>query len=274
MHRAHGVRERGMHANSMLGNREIPEATEGVPPSVRSGKVCGQKPDMYAEGKSDGEIGSMKQANKSAQPRRVGHPLAESVERRAPTKGNPGQATVTGTQRPEPAWSGLTRVREAARKDPKRRFTNLMHHITEELLREAYGSLRRDAAAGVDGVTWAEYGEGLAGRIEELHGRVQSGRYRAKPSKRTWVPKSDGRQRPIGIAALEDKIVQQALVWVLQAIYEEEFLGFSYGSRPGRNQHNALDAVYVAITQRKVNWVYDADIQNFYDSIDHGWLGS
>jgi len=121
----------------------------------------------------------------------------------------------------------------------------------------------------VDEVTWAEYGEGLENRLKDLHGRVHRGSYKAQPSLRTYIPKTDGRMRPIGIASLEDKIVQQAVVWVLQAIYEEDFLGFSYGFRPGRSQHNALDAVWVAIMQRKVNWILDADVRGFFDSIDH-----
>jgi len=147
-----------------------------------------------------------------------------------------------------------------------------MHHLTAELLREAYEALNRNAAAGVDNVTWQEYGEGVESRIRDLHDRVQSGRYRAKPSKRVWLPKPDGRQRPIGIAALEDKIVQQGAVWVLNQIYEKDFYGFSYGFRPGRNPHNALDAIWVGITQRKVSWVLDADIKSFFDTINHAWL--
>ncbi len=214
----------------------------------------------------------MKRTNKGAQPEHIGQPPAEFVEKRPPAKGNLVQTTVTGTQGPEAASSGLDRVREAAKRDKELRFTNLLHHISVEQLHVAYLSLNPKAAAGVDDVTWAEYGEGLEERLVELHDQIHGGRYRARPSKRTWLPKADGRQRPIGIAALEDKIVQQALVGVLQPIYEEDFLGFSYGSRPGRSQHNALDAIYVAITQRKVSWVLDADIRGFYDSLDHGWL--
>lgn len=168
--------------------------------------------------------------------------------------------------------NGLDRIREAAGRDRSLRFTNLMHHITPDLLRGAYDALKREAAAGIDGVTWHEYGEGLESRIRGLQDRVQSGRYRAKPSKRVWIPKPDGRKRPIGIAVLEDKIVQQAVVWVLNRIYEEDFLGFSYGFRPDRNPHNALDAIWVGITQRKVNWVLDADIKSFFDTINHAWL--
>ncbi len=147
-----------------------------------------------------------------------------------------------------------------------------MHHITVDLLRNSYKSLKRDAAPGVDEVTWIQYGEQLEARLPDLHGRVQSGRYRAMPSKRIWIPKPDGRQRPIGIAVVEDKIVQHAVVQVLNQIYEEAFLGFSYGFRPKRHQHNALDAVWVGITRRKVSWVLDADIRGFFDAIDHEWL--
>lgn len=166
---------------------------------------------------------------------------------------------------------GLDRIRIAARRDKALRFTNLMHHITVNLLRDGYYALKRDAASGVDEETWHEYGERMEERLPDLHERVQSGRYRAKPSKR-WIPKADGRRRPIGIAALEDKIVQQAVVWILNQIYEEDFLGFSYGFRPGRSPHNALDALWVGITRRKVNWVCDADIRGFFDAIDHKWL--
>jgi group II intron reverse transcriptase/maturase len=214
----------------------------------------------------------MKRANKGAQPERIGQPPAEFVEKRPPAKGNPVQTTVTGTQRPEAASSGLDRVREAAKRDKELRFTNLLHHVTIERLRTAYRGLNSKAASGVDEVTWQEYGEGLDERLVALHDLVQSGTYRARPSKRVWIAKDDGKQRPIGIAALEDKIVQQALAEVLQSIYEEDFLGFSYGFRPGRSQHRALDAIYVAITQRKVSWVLDADIRSFYDSLDHQWL--
>lgn len=194
------------------------------------------------------------------------------MERRPSAKGNPGRATMTGTQRPEAVSNALDRVREAAKRDSKQQFTNLLHHVTVDLLRDSYFALKRNAAAGIDGVTWLEYGEGLEERLPELHDRIQSGRYKARPSKRAWVPKPDGSKRPLGIAALEDKIVQQALVRVLQAIYEEDFLGFSYGSRPGRSQHNALDATYVAITRKKVGWVLDADIRGFYDAVDHEWM--
>ena len=201
-----------------------------------------------------------------------GQPPAEFVEKRPKAEGNSGQATVTDTQRSAEALSVLSWVREAAKRDSKLQFSNLLHHVTVDLLRESYWALNRQAATGIDGVTWQEYGKELEERLPDLHDRVQSERYQVKPSKRIWILKSDGQQRPIGIASLEDKIVQQALSTILHQIYEEDFLGFSYGSRPGRSQHNALDAIYVAITQKKVNWVLDADISKFYDSLDHEWL--
>ena len=166
----------------------------------------------------------------------------------------------------------LDRIREAAERDKNLRFTSLMHHITEDLLRSAYITLNRSAAAGVDAVTWREYGKKLKEHLPALHERVQSGKYRAMPSKRIWIPKPDGRKRPIGIAVLEDKIVQQAVAMVLNQIFEVDFLGFSYGFRPKRNPHNALDAVWVGIEKRKVNWVLDADIKGFFDAISHEWL--
>ena len=167
---------------------------------------------------------------------------------------------------------GLLGVREAAKRDRKMRFTALLHHVTPELLQASYFELKRSAAPGVDGVTWQEYGRNLEERLDDLHGRIHRGAYWAQPSKRAWIPKADGRQRPLGIAALEDKIVQQAVKTVLEQIYEEDFLGFSYGFRPGRSCHNALDALWVGIMQRKVSWVLDADIRGFFDAIDHEWL--
>jgi retron-type reverse transcriptase len=179
----------------------------------------------------------MKRTNKGAQPEEVGQPPAEFVEKRPPAKGNPVQPTVTETQNSESALSGLDRVREAAKRDKELCFTNLLHHVTIDQLRNAYKGLNPKAARGVDDVTWSEYGEGLNERLAVLHDQIQSGSYRAKPSKRVWIPKADGRQRPIGIAALEDKIVQSALREVLQVVYEEDFRSFSYGFRPGRSQH-------------------------------------
>ena len=262
-----------MYASSLHGNREIPGASERIPRWLRSEKARGHKPDMHATGKSDTGIISMKRTNKGAQSFDVrDHPPAECVEKRPVAEGNPEQSTACGTQRSKDVLSALSRVREAAQRDAKQQFTSLMHHVSIDLLRQAYGSLKKDAAAGVDKQTWADYGKGLEERLPELHELVQSGRYRAKPSKRVWIPKAGGKQRPIGIAALEDKIVEKALVLVLQQIWEVDFAGFSYGFRPGRSQHNALDALYVAITQRRVNWVLEADIRGFFDTLDHQWL--
>jgi group II intron reverse transcriptase/maturase len=165
--------------------------------------------------------------------------------------------------------SGLDRVRQAAKKDKNVRFTALLHHVSLEQLRLSYFRLKRRAAAGVDGVRWEEYGQDLEVRLTDLQGRIHRGAYRAKPSRRVWIPKPDGRQRPLGIAALEDKIVQHAVGTVLNQIWEEDFLGFSYGFRPGRSQQDALDALYVGITQKKVNWIVDLDIKSFFDKIEH-----
>jgi retron-type reverse transcriptase len=160
-------------------------------------------------------------------------------------------------------------VRERARKNKQERFTALLHHVTPELLRDSLYALKRKAAPGVDGVTWEEYATGLEDRLKDPHGRVHRGAYQAQPSKRRWIPKANGKQRPLGIAALEDKIVQQAVVTVLNEIYEEDFRGFSYGFRPGRGQHMALDALYVAIKRKRVNWILDLDLKSFFDHISH-----
>jgi group II intron reverse transcriptase/maturase len=166
----------------------------------------------------------------------------------------------------------LDRVRQAARQRKKERFTALFHHMNTDTLRLAFYALRRKAAPGVDGVTWKDYEADLEPRLEELHGRVQRGAYRPQPSRRTYIPKADGKQRPLAIAALEDKIVQGAAVMVLNAIYEEDFLGFSYGFRPGRGPHDALDALAVGIASRKVNYILDADIRDFFGSVSQEWL--
>jgi group II intron reverse transcriptase/maturase len=163
-------------------------------------------------------------------------------------------------------------VREAARRGKDVKFTALLHHVNVELLRESFLALQKHAAPGLDGLTWQEYEVGLEERVRDLHDRVHRGTYRAQPSKRAYIPKADGKLRPLGIAALEDKIVQQAVVTVLNAIYEADFLGFSYGFRPGRSQHDALDALWVGLTGKKVNWVLDADIRSFFDTINHEWL--
>ena len=164
---------------------------------------------------------------------------------------------------------GLRGVRDRARKEKKEKFTALLHHLTTDLLRESYFALQRKAAPGIDGESWQQYGHGLEDRLIDLRSRVHRGAYRAKPSRRVYIPKADGRQRPLGIAALEDKIVQQAVVTTLNQIYEVDFKGFSYGFRPGRSPHQALDALYVGLVRSKVNWVLDADIRKFFDKMSH-----
>jgi len=166
----------------------------------------------------------------------------------------------------------LYRIRRAAKGNSSLRFNNLLHHITPQLLYDAYNNLNKKAAKGIDSETWHSYGEGIAEKVKLLHANIHTGRYKPQPSKRIWLSKPDGRLRPIGISVVEDKVVQQALVWVIESIYEEDFLGFSYGFRPKRHQHKALDALYVALTQRKVSWVIDADIKGFFDNIDHDWM--
>jgi RNA-directed DNA polymerase len=168
--------------------------------------------------------------------------------------------------------TGLQRVRRTAKERKQERFTTLLHHVTVDLLRDSFASLKKRAAPGVDGVMWEEYEQGLEERLIDLHGRVHRGAYRAQPSRRIYIPKPDGRKRPLGIAALEDKIVQQAVVTVLNEIYEADFLGFSYGFRPGRGAHRALDALSVGIVRRRVNWILDADIRGFFDNMSHEWM--
>jgi RNA-directed DNA polymerase len=206
------------------------------------------------------------------QPNQGGEPPAEVAEGRPWTKENTPPSNPHRTPSRENGPNGLERVRETARKNGKLKFTALLHHVTVELLRESYYSLKRQAAPGVDGVTWQEYGEGLADRLTDLHGRIHRGAYRAQPSRRVWIPKPDGRQRPLGIAALEDKLVQHAVGKVLNQIWEEDFLGFSYGFRPGRGPQDALDALWVGIVRKKVNWIVDLDIRSFFDKLQHAWL--
>jgi group II intron reverse transcriptase/maturase len=196
----------------------------------------------------------------------------EIVEGRPLTKENAEEPNPHRTQSRESGLSGLDRVRQAAKGDKQLQFTALLHHVNIELLRSSYYNLKRKAAAGVDGVTWQAYGDGLEERLADLHGRIHRGAYHAKPSRRVWIPKADGRQRPLGIAALEDKIVQSAVVQVLNQIWEEDFLDFSYGFRPGRGQHDALDALYVGITSKRVNYVLDLDIRSFFDRVGHDHL--
>src|SRR6202795_2088225 len=175
------------------------------------------------------------------------------------------------TQYRETASRGLQGVREAAQRDKGLRFTTLLHHVNEKLLLDSFYLLKKEAAPGVDRVTWGEYEQGVEDRIAELHDRVHRGAYRAQPSRRVYIPKPDGRRRPLGIAALEDKVVQQAVVTVLNQIYEGDFAGFSYGFRPGRSPPQALDALTVGIQRKRVNWVLDADIRGFFDNMSHEW---
>jgi RNA-directed DNA polymerase len=256
-----------MRGNSKRENREIPTACDSHE-SQRSANASGGTAGMHAAGKSDGSVLPTKPANNEG-----AEPLAESVEERGPTKRNAEQNALHRTQsRVNHRSGGLASVREAARKGSRLKFTALLHHVNEDCLTEAFYHLKKTAAVGVDKVTWQEYEQSLEANIRDLHGRVHRGAYRAKPSRRVWIPKPDGRQRPLGIASLEDKIVQQAVLWVLQSIYEQDFLGFSYGFRPGRSCHQALDALWVGLVSKRVNWVLDADLEGFFDTIDHMWL--
>src|SRR3989454_4012627 len=222
---------------------------------------------MDGRGKSYGPVGPYKPPNNA------GRPAAEAVEGRGPAKGNPHERNALRTQSRAGAPSALERVRQAAGKDRRQRFTALLHHVYDVgRLRTAYRAVKRDAAGGVDGETWQHYGENLEANLQDLSDRLKRGAYRAKPVRRAYIPKADGRQRPLGVPTLEDKIVQRAVVEVLNAIYEPVFLGFSYGFRPGRNPHHALDALAVGLEQRKVNWVLDADIRGFFDTLSHEWL--
>jgi group II intron reverse transcriptase/maturase len=206
-------------------------------------------------------------------PNNAGQPVAEGTEGSGLAKGNLRQQTAPRTPSRDGALSALERVRQAARRDRKLRFTALLHHVYDiTRLRTAYLALKREAAPGVDGETWQHYGEAMEANLQTLAHRLKRGAYRAKPVRRVYISKEDGRQRPLGVPALEDKIVQRATVEVLNAIYEPDFLGFSYGFRPGRSQHNALDALYVGLLTKQVNWVLDVDIRGFFDAIDHGWL--
>ena len=194
------------------------------------------------------------------------------MERREGAKENTGEPPASRTQSREIVTGGLDRVRQAARGNKKERFTALMHHVTLDLLWQGYHWLKRSAAPGIDGVTWHDYEENLEAKLEDLHARLHRGSYHPLPSRRKYIAKADGRMRPLGIAALEDKIVQRAVVEVLNAIYEQDFLGFSYGFRPGRGQHDALDALAFGITQRHVNWILDADIAAYFDTVSHDWM--
>ena len=222
---------------------------------------------MDGSGKSDSRVVPGKPSNKAEEP------AAETVEGRGLTKGNPLEQNAHRTQSRASAHSALERVRQVARRNRKQRFTTLLHHVYDvDRLRTAYFAVKRSAAAGVDGETWQHYGEDLEQNLKGLSERLRRGAYRAKPVRRVYIAKADGRRRPLGVPTLEDKIVQRAVVEVLNAIYEEDFLAFSQGFRPGRSPHDALDALAVGIELRKVSWVLDADIHSFFDTLDHGWL--
>ena len=221
---------------------------------------------MHGRGKSDPAIVAGRPANKAEQT------TAEPAEPRAGTKENADQQSTGRAQERGTVSQALERIRQAARQRKKEKFTALFHHVSVDLLAEAFADLKADAAAGVDRLTWRDYEQNLERNLEDLHARVQRGAYRALPSRRVYIPKPDGGQRPLAVAALEDKIVQRATAAVLNAIYEEDFLGFSYGFRPGRGAHDALDALVVGVTRRKVNWILDADIRRFFDTVSHEWL--
>jgi RNA-directed DNA polymerase len=223
---------------------------------------------MNGHEKSDGCVVPTSPPNKTM----AAATVAEVVEGRRPAEGNTDGTTRPGRSAGQGVSNGLDRVREVARRDKDAKFTALLHHVNLERLGAAYVAINPKAATGVDKVTWDSYGQDLRANLEELHRRVQSGAYRASPSRRVYIPKPDGRQRPLGIATLEDKVVQRAVVEVLNAIYEEDFLGFSYGFRPGRSPHDALDALAAGITTKKVNYVLDADIADFFSTLDQAWL--
>jgi RNA-directed DNA polymerase len=221
---------------------------------------------MNDQGKSDGPVVPEKPPNNAADA------VAEAVEERGPAKGNAASETRPGRRAGQGVSSELARVRQVAQRDKDARFTALLHHVDIDRLRSAYWALAPKAAPGVDGVTWRDYGQDLEANLRDLYARVHRGAYRARPSRRAYIPKPDGRQRPLGVAALEDKLLQRAVVEVLNAVYEADFLGFSYGFRPGRSPHHALDALAAGIRKKKVRWVLDADIRDYFSGLDHSWL--
>jgi RNA-directed DNA polymerase len=224
------------------------------------------KPMMHGCGKSDEAVVAVMRWNEAERS------AEEAVERRAEAEGNAGLPSTDRMQSRGSVSQGLSRIRQAARTNKKERFTALLHHISIEHLEEAFLALKEGASPGVDGMTWHGYAENLASKLQDLHGRVHRGAYRALPSRRVYIPKPDGRVRPLAVAALEDKIIQRAAAGVLNAIYEEDFLGFSYGFRPGRSAHDAIAALVVGIERRKVNWILDADIRSFFDTVSQDWL--
>jgi RNA-directed DNA polymerase len=247
-------------------NRETSEASAAKPGSRSVGEGKRRTAHTYVSEESHNGVVPMNHSNKDKTW------SAESGEERPLIKENAGQPNTYPTQSGKGVSQGLAGVRKAAWENKVMKFTALLHHLTIDLLRESFYSLKRKAAPGVDGVTWYEYETGIEGRLVDLHSRVHRGAYRAIPSRRVYIEKADGRKRPLGVAALEDKIVQHAVATILNQIYEEDFLGFSYGFRPGHSQHDALDALSYALLKRKVNYVLDADIKGFFDNLDKSWL--
>ena len=231
----------------------------------RSAKAINHNADVYVPEKSHCAVVPVNQPNREAEA------SAEAGEGRAQMKENTDQLNMPLTQSGKRMSQGLDGVRKAAKERKQERFTSLLHHLNVDLLRDSFYALQRKASPGMDGVTWQEYETGLEDRLIDLHSRVHRGAYRAQPSRRVYIPKADGRQRPLGIAAVEDKVVQQAVVTILNQIYEVDFKGFSYGFRPGRSPHQALDALTVGIQRKKVNWILDADVMGFFDNLSHEW---
>jgi group II intron reverse transcriptase/maturase len=251
----------------MRENRESLQLPTGNGPKGRAGKAESREPAMHGCRQSYNFIVPAKPPNKAAQA------VAEAVEERELTKENTSMPNISRTQcRKEDMPNGLERVRQAAQRNRNEKFSAIFHHITDELLKGSFFKIKKDATPGVDKVTWEQYAGNLDENIKDLHTRLHRGAYRAKPSRRTYIPKQDGRQRPLGVAALEDKIVQRATAEVLNAIYEVDFLGFSYGFRPRRKQHQALDALAIGIRIKKINWILDADVRDCFGSIDHRWM--
>jgi group II intron reverse transcriptase/maturase len=246
-------------------NREtsrLPADSAGRPEKAQS-----QNAGADGMEESDRGVVLMNQSNREAK-----QSSTEAGEGRPRTKENIARPNTPPAQNGRGVSQGLSGVRRVAREKKQEKFTSLLHHMNVELLRQSYYALQRKAAPGVDGMTWEEYGKGLEGRLTDLHSRIHRGAYRAKPVRRTYIEKDDGRKRPLGIASLEDKIVQHALVTILNEIYEVDFKGFSYGFRPGRDPHQALDALNVGITRKRVNWIFDADVKGFFDHVVHDWL--
>src|ERR1700683_4142939 len=246
-------------------NRETSGTSRPNQDRDRSEKAKRRTADRHVSEESDCAIVPMNLSNKE------GQPSAEIGEGRARTKENIAESHTRPTQSGKRVSQGLSGVRQVARERREERFTALLHHVSVDLLRDSFYALQRRAAPGVDGVRWKEYEAGLEGRLADLHSRIHRGTYRAQASRRVYIPKADGRQRPLGIAALGDKVVHQAVVTILNEIYEVDFLGFSYGFRPGRSPHQALDALSVGLHRKRVNWVLDADIRGFFDQMSHEW---